>query len=443
MNIFKMLLFSFCLLFLIGCSKEETPTPKPDTKEEPKPDPKPDEPTEPADEIYFSYYDDPNEFIGYSTDGWIIIHNQDGELLDYKSFQKGDSLEFESSAEKLKTTNTLSVTTFNYTLGNSGESYHTILTETEIGKGSIWDWTDEFESTLPKPPITNGYSISITVNNVPNTQHYDLTSQSEGFIVGDSFYREIDTLEIWTTLYQDKTYLLSIRDGNDDFKYQWVELPDPIGDITLEYSDFLEYDHVIEVTLPEYESYVASVNAKNKSENYVGGFIISHEGAGRQIRSIAKLGYLDIFDTFLTSFNFHYDEHTRYSFYNVETRPTKIDVPLDPQFQAEHNNLYNYSFTTDVQFYRHISSWVYEDLNQTNRTRYSLAGKFPGTSILGELPSEILEKYPNLNLENLKYEETNLYIGENIDFKTDNRTTYGSIFLPTGHERLIFKNSEE
>ncbi|MFH6602939.1 hypothetical protein ACEZ3G_05580 [Maribacter algicola] len=432
----------------MGCSKNETPTPRPDAQEWPKPDPDPEnqESNEPEDEIYFSYYSDPNESDLYNwTDRWIVIHNQDGELLDYRSFKKGDSLDFEGSLENSKHTNTLSITTLNYRPGKEGGNFHSLGTVTGIKKGTVWDWTDDIEPTITDPPNSAQYQIRITIHNIPNVQHFLISSQFDiTSIAGSPFYQETNILEIGgARLQKDRDYLISVRDGNDEIKYLWFEVEDPTSNITLDYNDFQDYDYIIEIELPEYEGYNLGVGAKNKSHNYARFLDINREDDGNQVRSTAKLGYLDGYDTFQTYLYFDYDKDVRYSFYKYGGRPTNINVPPYPQFQAENNSIYNYNFTTNVEYYWNTSYWIYTDLEQDNTTRYSISGKSEGAPIIGTLPDQIQEKFPHLNLDNLEYEETALAIGENIDFKSDDRTSLFGFGTVTFSERLIFKNPDK
>ena len=139
----------------------------------------------------------------------------------------------------------------------------------------------------------------------------------------------------------------------------------------------------------------------------------------------------------------HYNEYVQYRFYKDGDRPTSIKVPPYPQFQSGYDNIFDYKFTTNVEYYGNSSSWNYQDVEQDNVTNYSISGKSEIALMTWTLPDEILAKYPHLNLDNLKYMATSLSIGENMDFKSDNRTTFGGFRTVKGFESLRFKNSEE
>ena len=83
-------------------------------------------------------------------------------------------------------------------------------------------------------------------------------------------YHQVNTLEINNiTLHSDFSYTFTIRDGNDQLKYRFLDLPESGGDISLEYSyGFLVYDNVLEIDLPEHKGYNSTVLARNWNTNY-------------------------------------------------------------------------------------------------------------------------------------------------------------------------------
>ncbi|SDF23248.1 hypothetical protein SAMN05421636_1244 [Pricia antarctica] len=442
MKFTKSTVLIFFTFLILNCSKSEAPNPEPKAEEKPDPDTNPEEPIEPKNEVYFSYYSDPNDTYSQWNDNWIILHDQGGELLDYRQFAIGDSLEFKKSAEMLLNVQTLSVTVLKHRLGEGGGHHHAMDTRTSINKGTVWGWAVN-EPKILNPPKTNSAQIGITVNNVPNVHWFELSSQPQGHLEGHPFYQETDVLEIGgVRLYKDISYLLSLRDGNEEIKYQILELPDPFSNIVLNYDDFLEYDNVLEVELPDYKSYAAYVSARNKSINYSNSFSISRESSGRQPRSVAKLGYINSFDTFHTDLVLHYDDQTTYNRYKIGVMPTSINVPEDPQFQAYGNTIYDYSFTTNQDYYRNTSYWTYEDEERDIITRYSFGGKSDNGVLTGTLPDQVLENFPYLNLDNLNRELTSLTIGENVDHVSDDIQTIFGLIVQQDIETIKFKTSD-
>lgn len=433
-----LIIFTFLIL---NCSKSEVPNPDPTAEEKPEPNPKPEEPNVPEDEVYFSYYSDPNDTYSQWNDNWIILHDQGGELLDYRQFAIGDSLEFKESVEMLLSVQTLSVTILNHKLGEAGGHHHTLSTTTGINKGSVWGWTVSNDTTIPVPhPSGNNIQIGITVNNVPNVHWFDVSSLPQNHLAGHPFYQETDVLQVGgVRLYEGIKYILSLRDGNDEIKYQFLELPDPVSNLVLDYSDFLEYDQVIEVLLPEYKSYVARVSAADNSLNYSSRMLISDESSGNLPLSIAKLGYINDFDIFLTNLVLHYDDQIIYNRYKIGEALTSINVPEDPQLKAEGSTIYDYSFTTNQNYYRNSSYWTYEDEEKDIITRYGFGGKSNDGALIGTLPEQVLENFPNLNLDNLNREYTLIFIGENVDHVSDDRQTISGLTIPQDSETIRFK----
>lgn len=433
----------FFAFLLLNCSNDEGPSPEPTSEEKFNPKPKPEEPDKPEEQVYFSYFSDPYEYDAYSysqwNDNWVILHNQDGELLDYREFAIGDSLEFKESVVKLSNVQTLSVTILKHSLSEGGGDLHIMETSSGIKKGTIWGWTVN-EPTVPIPQPTKSVGVSITVNNVPNVHWFDISSLVNNHVASNPFYQETDALKISSVpLYEGISYILSLRDGNEEIKYQLLELPNPFSNIDLDYGDFLDYDQVLEVEIPEYKGYVARVSAGNKSINYSNKTTISSESSGRLARRKAKLGYINDFDTFVTNLVLHYDDQTVYSRYKTGAIPISINVPENPQFEVGGSTIYDYSFTTNQEYYRNTSTWTYENEEKDIITRYSIGGKTDNGALVGELPDQLLENFPNLNLGKLNREATLLYIGENVDNMSDDRQTIGGATVWRNFEIIRFK----
>jgi len=451
MKLVKFVPLLFSVFLIVNCSKDETPAPKPDAEEQPQPQPQPQpvEPNEPEEEIYFSYHDDPNEFINSWRDNWMIIHNQDGELLDYRSFNRGDSLEFTGNTEKLENTSTLSITTLRYRPILTNGNQHAISTTKGVEKGLVWSWgfPTPISSTpsIPNPEGTNFYQYNITVNNVPNIAWHALVNESGLSTKIDEEYRESNILELSEIgLFSDIYNLLIIRDGNDQMKYSFLDLPDNATDIILDYDiDFLEFDTTLEIDLPEHTGYSTSIYANSLNTPYNNSIRIGNDDSFQQPRTKALLGYLTTFDWFRTYVKINYDQNTTYEYLYKGSVPEQIIVPKEPQLTIQNDNVYNFDFSTNIDYLQYNAEWFYHDAPNYNMTTYELTGYPEDSGVLGTLPEEILDRYPELNLGNLKHQETIFKFGRNPDIESGIQTSVLGQLQGAFIENISFSINED
>lgn len=166
MKLLKFLfIFTLCILY-INCSKSETPTtisdPEIDKGEE---DTEPTTPQEPIFETYFSLSVDESKDTSI-TDDWILIHDFNGNVLDFKSFETGDQFEFEDLNTNL--TDQINISFFSFiSTANSVLPYdqYTINTFNKIEKGSTWVYK---EIEFPDYYSTSTGDFSVDIENVPS-----------------------------------------------------------------------------------------------------------------------------------------------------------------------------------------------------------------------------------------------------------------------------------
>ena len=135
----------------------------------------------------------------------------------------------------------------------------------------------------------------------------------------------------------------------------------------------------------------------------------------------------------------HYDDQIIYNRYKIGEALTSLNVPEDPQLKAEGSTIYDYSFTTNQNYYRNSSYWTYEDEEKDIITRYGFGGKSNDGALIGTLPEQVLENFPDLNLDNLNREYTLIFIGENVDHVSDDRQTISGLTIPQDSETIRFK----
>ena len=436
-----MLLFFTAICFLISCT-EETEIEESIAKEKPIPE-------EPKEEVYLTYrlneHSDTTE-IEY----WVIVHNQDGELLDYKSIKEDSTLTFSAIDTALVNTEKLVVTTLSIDQYENHIS-HSLRTYTDIPKGFAWNSSEseEANSSLNEKRniVKNGYSnnkltskvgdYTITVNSVPAFLKYHIQSPETGVVALNYTQIEGDRLQIENLELQPGIrYLISIGDTEELPKYTFFEISDDSKDITLDYTKFIDYDQVLETTLPE-NTYLVAVSKGFDNEEASGrGYEMTVEIDFKSPK-ISRIGYISGFKSYLTQFNLTLKNNYAYRFSELSKLPLEqITILEKPNFSIVQDSLYNFEFSTDISYLTTSSVWRSEEASSetfNNLTSWIISSANTSSHLLGSVPEELINLYPKLNLEKLKYSETSLDIqGKDYeavlnDLSNPDDTTYAQV----------------
>lgn len=412
--------FVIAILFA-SCTKDDISTDKTTAKETPV-----EEPVQTDSIAYFSFNAHPN-FYSVEHDHWIIIHNQKGELLDYKPYEAGDSLVFKATKDSLAKTDNLSITTLNYAV-NVVNNLHQIRTYTGIEKGDTWniggmnfqsqsvDVQNKLSQTKNSPSqnLVNKTSsnYNIIVNNVPGVEKYTLSSREYNTTAQNHLYQDTSMLSINDVeLFSGIQYLLSIGDGEGQLKYAFLEISDIGEDISLDYGDFSFYDGVVEVELPQHHHLLALVFGYENASYPSGALLLNSEHNLRPQTTKFQMGYLNRYSYFDTYFDVQLDESYGYGFQQLGEIPNGIDILGRPNFKIHNDSIFAFDFSTDVEYIRRSSTWTsFETMtdNTINQTHWIVHSAPNNTSKIGNLPQELAQKYPFVNVDKLVHSRTTL-----------------------------------
>jgi len=412
-NLFPILLG--ILLFGFGCSSEEPQQPDPNPSGEEEPTNENPQEQEPEMVTYFTF--DP--FLPTSeTDDWIIIHDSDGNLLDYKPYEYDDVLEFQI-LEGNDMPNDLTITLFRYEGILEGHIQHFIKSYPEIPAGSIWKQTSDPQNINGHTRADATGSFNITTTNLVSPKYQTISDKNgpimarsgpdlEGFITDETFNN--------VPIYTENEFFYSIYDSEDELKYHVIEEAYDGEDIVVDYSEFKPYDSILEVEIPDHPSYfvlcIISAFESDQPINFTGGkslsFIISEIDAPNPL----KIGFLDTYNKYHCIFNFNNEEYA-YNYIKYGDKPNAITIPNTPTITVEDSSISNYRFETNLDYRMKDVFWEvsegenFVDLIKTTWNVYS-SPEFVGT--IGEIPDEIQETYPDLRINDLMLKSTMLHL---------------------------------
>lgn len=421
MKLIQIPLLIFAFLIVVNCAKDEAPSPKPETEE--KPVSEVEEPQEPATEVYFTF----NVGSSYESapptseqvQNWIIIHDTEGNLIDYKSFENGDQLVFEKVPEDIP--EQLNITIFNHHF-RIKEYRHELETYPNIKKGSKW-FLNTYRYTANE--IDSSGIFNQTINNIPNPPlggfpFYSLsTSKKSVFpdgISGSYVFGGINMKMENIPFYENREYLLLIEDRkNQVYHYTLIE---PTQNITLPELDFADLTPVTlgaNFSFPptKFKSFLARGLTSDQSYNngaftLMDGPVSVYPESTSSNRSRVQIPIIETFDKFQTVVQMVMDDY-KWFYRKQGDYPNNTFVPDKPIVEFVDKNINSFTINTDLDYQRKASSWfVRSDITDdatavTIRKIHSTNTIYP---TLGQIPEELTSLYPHIDLANITYSTT-------------------------------------
>lgn len=393
-------LILLCLLFP-GCSKDTTQNEIP-------------EPDKPVSDIYFTFLS--NLPSGEANIGqWVVVHDSNGQLMDYKSYETGQKLEFGS---KDPVTEDLWITRINAQHSDTGESY-SIVTTAGVDKGSeivlnpIPSSGDYFKAAY------TGTEFEVHVTGIPA---FPAMTATNGLfqVVGSASISSPGNPPVSEATYElglyeaQPEYFLTILDGNNILKY--LNFTYEGSNIDVDYSNFTNYDAQYHVNLPEEQDFflieVAGFAANAPFDMYRGAILQSFYDYHLPDPSDHPVayGYLDIFPKYRTVLVVQWEDRS-YSRVEYGARVEHMEVP-DPVFTVLDASRADFRFETDANYSTAQHRWNAIEGSSAEGDLYTANWYVetpPGIEIMVlPLPEEILTALPQLEVDGLEYYSTTL-----------------------------------
>lgn len=380
-----------------------------------EPSPEPEEEAEPQLETIFTYNAD-IQMVTDFEETWIILHDEKGNLIDYKQQVPGETLIFQ--AMDTLQIQELSVSKF-VVLEQGFYNDYRIYTYGKFDKGKIWD-----EPEINSVSTTIG-DFDLTVTNIENWEEYSLFNTNGHGRYMDRYFQSIAENDNDPTnlnlsnfpLDENNDYFLSIIDGDTYPKYTWIYDIENGKHLNIDGSTQLKnYETVINLPIPEDAtgfSYSATAIDENKDLK-LQLYNVQYSLNLNAVESI-KLGYLEEYDNYETGINFSFDNYSY--FYSQPKDKIKIEniKPIEPEVTFESKSSTEFSFSSLQDFIRYQAFWLVSSSNEgisysTSWQITAQSGFFP--SII-EFPKELVNKYPELSIEKLELKNTSLYLKTN------------------------------
>lgn len=413
------------LVLLVGCSKDST---EPDT---PKPEPPPGK-----EELYFGYEPAENLF-GYD-EVWLMIQDANGKLLDYAQEHSGEKLEFKAMLDTIE--GPLTITELTYAPYSENSFRHVLITRTgfpvgttlvpKVGEGGGHaELKAKFKVNISEIPVNN-------LNTWPSST-YAFQGAGGGY-VGTGFIKNgLYNAEFNINAVEGKEdMIMCVWDGYDDLKYKFLENING-QDFNLVYGDdFQDVEDVYKLDIADAGYYFMEITGYKQDgpidiKTIYGGELgykyINWSTATETLPYIIY-GFPSPFVKFYINFyaelpDFKY--HMQYG----GNKPDALTTPTKPTFAVDNRDIRNFQFHTDLNLEHSEHTWGAQKTNPngdglTYYTVWELDLKKERALRLHHVPKEILDRFPNMDIDNLTNRVTNITVGaidtDNKDWKMEN-----------------------
>ncbi len=385
-----------------------------------------------------------SDFNTSLSDEWVVIQDSDGIILDFRPFEDGVTLVFESETPE-EITNEIIITFLKFNTFGQGNKNYSINSYAEIPKGSVWNLKPLQGVNSDRGELLT--NATTTIENLPGTGFigFSVSTKNGGLGGGAGFVN--NTFQANFNLWEnDKRHLFSIIDTNNDKRFMFVDDFPSNGLLTLDYTNFNEFDEKIEVEPFNVDvDYSLQIQAFEENQEFginEGYSLLSILRRPAQIE-LPELVYLDAYNEYITSFDVFMEDY-EYNFRQVGGKPDRINVLENAELNVNNEAITSFSFTTNTTFNSRESFWQ-SSSGQFNAGLVNTSWKIESsqnTSVPVTLPDEILQRYPELNIEALAYSYTRLYTSfDNYEERLEKKfvSTSPIYWVGFSEESLTFK----
>ncbi|RRQ50606.1 hypothetical protein DZC72_08750 [Maribacter algicola] len=394
------------ILLATGCSKEQSPE---QFEPESLPDPVP-------------YYTLDVKSLPVS-EYWIIIHEETGKLLDYKKIESIGKISFYGSLDTIS--ENIRITTLDYR-HESGD-IHYLNTKSLIKRGA--EDVFGFEEVPNENSTLERVTIDCNITNIPvnnntgawpaNIIFTDATQKSGIRGSGRSINGYLE-LNVDFDKYKVYDGIITILDAYNNLKYYDEFNADGTYPVKADFlTDFKNFDHYVELVLPRNSFYLLNIAGFDEWQAF-------HDRYGYCLNDVIKplnpsvttsplkLGYLDRFERYRTIFNISLNEGYNYGIVNYGNKLTEIVIPSKPNAKWLETTPFNFEFEANVEFAATQHYWKNSAGSQLNAnysfTSWAIDLDDENKLTLEDFPKELKTRFPKMDLDNLEFQSTVLYL---------------------------------
>lgn len=345
-------------------------------------------------------------YLTESTDNWIVVHDENGKVLEFKSFESGDELIIETQ-KSLNNSNTLGVTIINYYHTPSPfQSNYQIETYFDYPIGSQMTLEQIAATEDPVGDLIGTFDVRLISLGYLDT--YSLTNKYGRTCGGSGQITEFDSEINFNCSIEDiaQTYILMASDNQGNLRHQKLEDVQSGSNFEIDFSEMQNFDEYYEFSFPQSSNVLVIVEGKEIGQLSANGYTLQYHYQG-DIHNKIKVGYLNSltnYSTWLSS--------APYTYFNKGSKPDpNFSFPALNGFSVQKKKIEEFISTAANDFVYRKSSFVYRDPTNSKLIVNWLVNSSSPTHLLEQLPDEILEIHHLLNFDNLEYSGTQFNFG--------------------------------
>jgi hypothetical protein len=366
------ILFPAILFLLMNCGKEEDTTP----------------------EIRILTFSAEESFNTSSSDDWIIVQDESGETIDFRTFESNDEFIVETNK---KISDKINVTFVRVDV-NSGKEFITVSTHTGYPIGAEIQFRSFPGIANPQGINTGTFKVNVSLNhNIDQAFISNKLSQScNGSGINNQISYECNVKDIAAK------YLFQASDAAGNLRYKMLDNIKPDDVYNLTFDDLSEFDHVVNFLFPTSSEVFLSITAREPDQSILqNSYVLNFHYQGDSHNQM-KAGYINSLSKYITNFQGK-TPSADYYYYNNGTVPSEnISWPLPTDFSVSSKLINNFSSNASKPYAYRSSSWYYEDPSVSRRITWTVYSVSPDHT-LSAIPSEIVASLPWMKYEGMKY----------------------------------------
>lgn len=380
------------VLSIMSCSKDDGVTPDPGSQNP--------EIEENGSITYFTlnvneYWLNDNNKLGF-----IVINNDEGKLIDFKKIENNTQYVFKAKKEEAmdKFTVTKFVQIGSENFHKRGDTYY------NVKQGAEWNFSGKASTTnTGTPPKT--ISFDLKIENISGLSDYDLS----GF-ESVSSVQSGSTLDLSISMSENQVCMLTAHFTSETSKYIILDAVKDGDIITLNKNELSDFDSYITINLPN-DGYTYTKNLYADYKNTYKFLTYSTDKITPLIsdNTLGLLDELSNYDIYIETSDS--EKNMDYLYWYASMSPKDIDVPaIDIDFSVVNNTFEGFKIETNKNYNIKTSVWshnINSDFSKVNS--WLFYSDEQDYNKIPELPTELLNAYPDFEVENLEYVKTVLY----------------------------------
>lgn len=336
-----------------------------------------------------------SEYLEESESGWLMVHDLDGNPVDYKAISNGARIQFDLEKDEMYHLTIMK----KIPAGNFDRFY----VETVTGINTDHEFIIGLNSPSKSRPFEpNGeFEVSVTHHQELNST---IISNLHGHISHWANSLGVQSNAGMSLTSHSQKHIATTRSNSDEIRYSIFPQPQNGQKINLNFSEMQPFDKVIKFPLSQVEKLFTLVKVLDlENGQWKDSFWLNtNMWEGNRPTGDYQIGFLNLFDNYETVLNATLSDRISAGFHKIGKAPSSIQLPIGRDINMQSTDINNILFSSDITFNNWSGNWRLRDQSGNLTVIWDIWGKDSGIK-LKSFPSEFTANYPQFsNLELLQ-----------------------------------------